>query len=57
MPLRGLASIQRFLIALWPCSIGNQYLLMLPLGLLVGCLLPSFCHPEVGALKKGSSAQ
>jgi hypothetical protein len=49
MPLRGLASIQRFLIALWPCSIGNQYLLMLPLGLLVGCLLPSFCHPEVGA--------
>ena len=38
--LRGLASIQRFLLALWPRSIGNQSLLMLPLGLLVGWLLP-----------------
>jgi Na+/H+-dicarboxylate symporter/ABC-type amino acid transport substrate-binding protein len=35
-----LASIQRFLLALWPRSIGNQCLLMLPLGLLVGWLLP-----------------
>jgi len=42
MVLRGLASFQRFLSALWPRSIGNQCLLMMPLGLLVGWLLPQY---------------
>jgi len=40
MVSRGLASFHRFLSALWPRSIGNQCLLMLPLGLLVGWMVP-----------------
>lgn len=32
--------IARFLLAIWPRSIGNQCLLMLPLGLIVGWLFP-----------------
>ena len=40
MVLRLLASFQRFLLALWPRSIGNQCLLMMQLGLLVRWLWP-----------------